>query len=338
MPVHNNQRDGYMRQTINRGKISYGPNSLGDNYPLQAKASEGGFTSYPERIDARKVRARSKSFLDHFSQAKLFFNSQSDPEKNHMIDAFSFELGKVQSTDVRSRMLGILSMVDSGLAANVAFALRLPVPEDPELPMNRSIPADADPADYDPVVVEGSLTASAALSMANSPKDSIKTRKIAFLAADGVDSKSLNNLKTALEAEGAMVEVIAPRLNYILSATDEEIHVHHSFLTAASVLFDAVYVPGGTNSVATVEADPDAIHFLNEAFKHCKAIAADAGAMQVIEATYFAKKMPADFSDESVLMEGVVISDDPAKLATQFIAAIAQHRFWEREKPRKIPA
>ncbi|MGV3600830.1 MAG: catalase [Dyadobacter fermentans] len=338
VPVHNNQRDGYMRQTINRGKISYGPNSLGDNYPLQAKASEGGFTSYPERIDARKIRARSKSFLDHFSQARLFFNSQSDPEKNHMIEAFSFELGKVQSVEVRQRMLGILSMVDKGLAAEVAFSLRLSVPEDPELPVNRSIPADGDPADYDPVMVEGSLTASAALSMANSPKDSIKTRKIAFLAADGVDSNSLNTVKAALEAEGAIVEVIAPRLNYVLSTTDEEIHVHHSFLTAASVLYDAVFVPGGTNSVATVEADADAVHFLNEAFKHCKAIAADAGAMQVIEATYFAKKIPAEFSDESVLLDGIVISDDPAKLANQFITAIAQHRFWEREKPRKIPA
>ncbi|MGN7887735.1 catalase [Dyadobacter sp. 22481] len=338
VPVHNNQRDGYMRQTINRGKVSYGPNSLGDNYPLQAKASEGGFTSYPERIDARKIRARSKSFLDHFSQAKLFFNSQSDPEKNHIIEAFSFELGKVQSNDVRRRMLGILSMVDKSLAAAVAFALRLSVPEDPELPMNRSIPADADPADYDPIIVEGSLTASSALSMANSPKDSIKTRKIAFLAADGVDSNSLNSVKTALEAEGAIVEVIAPRLNYILSTTDEEIHVHHSFLTAASVLYDAVYVPGGTNSVATVEADADAVHFLNEAFKHCKAIAADAGAMQVIESTYFARKIPADFSDDSVLLDGIVISDDTAKLAKQFITAIAQHRFWEREKPRKIPA
>ncbi len=338
VPVHNNQRDGYMRQTINRGKVSYGPNTLGDNYPLQAKASEGGFTSYPERIDARKIRARSKSFLDHFSQAKLFFNSQSDPEKNHIVDALSFELGKVQSNDVRRRMLGILSMIDKGLAAEVAFALRLSVPEDPELPVNRSIPADGDPADYDPIIVEGSLTASAALSMANTPKDSIKTRKIAFLAADGVDSNSLNAVKTALEAEGAIVEVIAPRLNYILAATDEEIPVHHSFLTAASVLYDAVYVPGGTNSVATVEADADAVHFLNEAFKHCKAIAADAGAMQVIESTYFAKKIPADFSDESVLLDGIVISDDPAKLARQFIKAIAQHRFWEREKPRKVPA
>jgi catalase len=179
---------------------------------------------------------------------------------------------------------------------------------------------------------------SPALSMANSPKDSIKSRKIAFLAADGVDGASLMTVKTALEGAGAMVEIIAPRLNFILSETSEEIPVNHSFLTAASVLYDAVYVPGGTNSVATVEAEANAVHFLNEAFKHCKAIAADAGAMQVLESTYFSKKLPEDFSDKSVLINGVVISDDAKNLARQFIMAIAQHRFWERETQRRIPA
>lgn len=338
VPVHNNQRDGHMRQTINRGKVSYGPNSIGDNFPLQAKTSEGGFASHPERIDARKVRARSKSFLDHFSQAKLFLNSQSDPEKNHMIDAFSFELGKVQSNAVRQRMLGVLSMVDKGLAGEVAFALRLSVPEDPELPMNRSVPADADPADYDPVVKEPVVAISPALSMTSSPKDSIKTRKIAFLAADGVDGKSLNAVKTALEKAGAIVEVIAPRQNFILSESDEQIAVNHSLLTAASVLYDGVYVPGGTNSVATIEADADAIHFLNEAFKHCKAIAADTAALQVFESTYFARKVPAECTDESVLLDGIIIGDKASQLADRFIVALAQHRFWEREKPRKIPA
>ncbi|TDE15557.1 catalase [Dyadobacter psychrotolerans] len=336
--VHNNQRDGHMRQTINKGKVSYSPNSLGGGSPAQAKASEGGFTSYAERIDAGKVRARSKSFFDHFSQARLFFNSQSDPEKNHIVDALSFELGKVKTVAIRERMLGILSLIDKGLAAEVAFALRISVPQDPALPVNHSIPADGDPADYDSVMVEGSLKSSDALSMANTIKDTVETRKIAFLAADGVDEVSLKTVKAALEAEGAVVEVIAPRLNYIISANDEEIYVSHSFLTASSVLYDAVYVPGGTNSVATIEAEADAIHFLNEAFKHCKAIAADESAAQVLEATYFSKKIPSDFSEETVLREGIVVGGDAETLADKFIIAIAQHRFWEREKPRKIPA
>ncbi|HEV7379518.1 MAG TPA: catalase [Dyadobacter sp.] len=338
VPVHNNQRDGYMRQTINRGKVAYGPNGLDNNSPRQAKASEGGFTSYPERIDARKIRARSKSFLDHFSQARLFLNSQSEPEKNHMIDAFSFELGKVNSLDVRTRMLGILSLIDKKLASEVAFALRLPVPEDPELPVNLSFPADADPADYDPIMKDGEVVISDALSMANTPKDSIATRKIAFLIADGVSAKSVNTVKSVLESQGAVVEMVAPRQNYVIADSDEQIPVQHSYLTAASVLFDAVYVPGGTNSVAAVEAEASAVHFLNESFKHCKPIAADLGAVQVLEATYFAKKLPEDFSEESVMLEGIVVSDDASTVGSLFAKAIAQHRFWEREVPRKIPA
>jgi catalase len=336
--VHNNQRDGHMRQTINKGKASYHPNSLGGGCPFQAGAKDGGFTSYPERIDAHKIRGRSKSFFDHFSQARLFFNSQSPAEQNHIIDAFSFELGKVGTVAIRERMLGILSLVDKSLAAAVAYALRVPVPQVPEQPINHSFPADANPADFQPVQVEGALTTSEALSMANTVKDSIETRKVAILAADGVDEHSLETVKAALEAAGAVVEVISPRQGYILSANDVQIPVHHSFLTAASVLYDAVYVPGGTNSVASIEAEADAVHFLNEAFKHCKAIAADSGAVQVLEATYFFKKILNEFSEDTVLREGIIISDDSAKLSGLFAKAIAQHRIWDREKPRKVPA
>ena len=338
VPVYNNQREGHMRQTINRGKSSYNPNSLGNNDPLQAKVTEGGYTSFPERVDASKVRARSKSFFDHFSQARLFFNSQSDPEKNHLVDALSFELGKVKTIAIRERMVGILAQIDKGLAAEVAYNLGVHVPQNPEQPMNRSIPADGDPADFQPIHVEGSLARSEALSMANTVKNTIKSRKIAILAADGVDGESLGTVKQALIAEGAVIEVIAPKQGYIVAENEEQVMADQSFLTAASVLYDAVYVPGGTNSVASLEAEADAVHFLNEAFKHCKPIAADQQAMQVLEATYFSKKLPSDYSDESVLKEGIVVSDNPTTLARQFITAIAQHRFWEREKPRKVPA
>jgi catalase len=329
VPVYNNQRDGFSRQNIDVGKTSYSPNSLNLNSPEQVRADQGGYVTYPERIEARKIRARSASFRDHFSQARLFFNSQSDPEKNHIVDALSFELGKVKTIAIRERMLGILSLIDKGLAGEVAYALGLHVPT-PETPINKSIPADASVEDYESVQFEATLKKSEALSMANTVKDSIQTRKVAILAADGVDEKALFAVKAAIEAEGGAVNVIAPRLGFITSINDEKIQADESFLTAASVLFDAVYVPGGTNSVATVEAEADAVHFLNEAFKHCKPIAADAGAMQVLEATYFSKKIEND--------EGVIVGEDPTQLASEFIEAIKQHRFWEREKPRKIPA
>ncbi|KLT64357.1 catalase [Pedobacter sp. BMA] len=338
VPVHNNQRDGYMRQTINRGKTSYGPNAIAANDPQQVSAADGGFVSYNERIDARKIRARSRSFFDHFSQARLFFNSQSDPEKNHIIDALSFELGKVKTVAIRERMLAVLVQIDKGLAGEVAVALGLHIPKIALEDLNNSIPADGDRADYASANPQGSLAKSEALSMAGKVKDTIATRKIAILAADGVDEVSLSKVKDSLVKEGAIVHVIAPKLGQIISKGDQVIVPDESFLTAASVLYDAVYVPGGTNSVATLEAEANAVHFLNEAFKHCKAIAADEDAIQVLEATYFHKKLPAEYSQETVMSEGIIVSGDTAKMARTFKDMIANHRFWDRENPRKIPA
>jgi len=99
-----------------------------------------------------------------------------------------------------------------------------------------------------------------------------------------------------------------------------------------------VYVPGGTNSVGTLANEPDALHFLNEAFKHCKAIAADTMAKQVLEETYFYNKIVDDDSTESAIADGIVIGNSNKKFCNQFIKAIAQHRFWEREVSRKVPA
>ena len=123
-----------------------------------------------------------------------------------------------------------------------------------------------------------------------------------------------------------------------MSENDTEITPNESLLTTASVLYDAVYVPGGINSVGTLCANPDAMHFLNQAYKHCKAIATDTAAIQVLEETYFGKKLPADSTDETGMAEGLIISNDAKTLATQFIAAIKQHRFWDRETLRKVPA
>ncbi|WP_294186358.1 catalase [uncultured Sphingobacterium sp.] len=336
-PSHNNQRDGFMRQRIDRGKTSYGPNSLGDNYPLQVKEEAGGFKSYQERIDARKVRARSDSFRDHFSQARLFYNSQSEPERNHIIDAFSFELGKVKSVPVRQRMIGILSLVDKSLAGEVAAALGLEVQEKLETPINKSLPADANPSDYEPIEVKVKLKKSAALSMENTVKDTITSRKIAVLAADGVDASSLKIVTDAIRSEGGIVHIISPKLGQITGSDNKPIQVEESFLTAASVLYDGIYVPGGEASVNKLQSNPDAIHFLNEGFKHCKAIAADSEARPVLDATYFLSNAP-EFDGGSPLDAGLIIEGDAKSLADKFIKAIGRHRFWEREKKRKVPA
>jgi catalase len=334
-PVHNNQRDGHMRQTINAGQSSYHPNTTGGGCPFQAKAMEGGFVSYNERIDARKVRARSQSFFDHFSQATMFYNSQSEAEQNHIIDALRFELGKLQREDIRTRIVGMLTQIDKTLASKVAEGLGIPVPKAPEQPMNLSIPADGNEKKFQPIKVNPSLKISKALSMAGTVKNSIKTRQIAFLTADGIDENSLNKMKQALEAAGAQIKIIAPHLGFISSAKGKKIKVDQSFLTASSVVFDAVYVPGGETSAAALLDEPDAIHFINEAYKHCKAIAADDAGAKVVYATAAGIKIHNEGkAEKETVAEGVLLNRTPK----EFINAIAQHRFWQREKPGKVPA
>ncbi len=337
VPIHNNQRDGLKRHAINRDHTSYGPNALGGGCPFQAGAKQGGFVSFLKRIDAYKVRERSPSFFDFYLQAKLFFNSQSEPEKNHIVDAFTFELGKVNFIEIRERMLHILTHVDKGLAAQVAYGLGLHIPAEIGL-HNMGFPADVDPKTYQPIEVKSSIDSSAALSMAKNVLNNIKFRKVAILAADGVNGTSLMSMKSSLIAEGAVVDVIAPRLGILIGADNTQIPVDKSLLTTPSVVYDAVYVAGGNNRSATLAGEADAVHFLNEAFKHCKPIAADSDAVQILQATYFFKKLPEDYTDETVVREGLVLGDNPKKLAAQFILAIKQYRFWLREKPRKVPA
>ena len=331
-PVHNNQRDGHMRQTINEGQSSYHPNTTGGGYPLQAKATEGGFVSYNEHIDAKKVRARSQSFFDHFSQATLFFNSQSEVEKTHIVNAFRFELGKLEKAAIRERVVGMLTKVDKTLAARVAEGIGIQVPQ-PEQNLNQNIPADGDPKDYQSINVHPELKISKALSMAGTIKDSIKSRQVAILAADGVDENSLNAMIKALEAAGAQTKIIASHLGFIAAENGRQIKVDQSFLTAASVLFDAVYVPDGAKSASLLTDEPDAIDFINEAFKHCKAIAVDGAGAYLLDLTAAGTKIRSENKAEKEHMAYGILLNRNSK---EFINAIAQHRFWEREKAGNV--
>ncbi|MET0298102.1 MAG: catalase, partial [Flavitalea sp.] len=303
VPVHNNQRDGFARQAINTSRTSYHPNAIGGGCPFQSGRMQGGFASYPERIEASKIRERSKSFFDFFSQAKLFYNSQSEPEKNHIIDALRFELGKVDTIAIRERMLGVLRHVDEDLAKQVAGALGLEVPTDIGL-VNQGIPADVDPETYQPFTKEQKITKSAALSMADNKLETIKTRKIAVLLTDGFDGQSLNSLQSKLSAEGAVVELVSTHLGKIKGGTGDPVNADRSLLTTPSVVYDAVYVAGGKASVETLMDDPDAIHFLNQAFRHCKPIAAHTSAKSLLDKTYFADKLPSKSDKNSAENEG----------------------------------
>lgn len=333
-PVHNTQRDGHMRQTINTGRVSYEPNSLGGNCPMQAKADMAGFVSHAQRMDGPKIRARSEKFFDHFSQAALFYQSQSEPEKAHLVNALRFELGKVEVAAIRERMVGMLAQVDRSLANRVAQGLGLAVPSKIEGPLNHSVPADGNSKQFQPKPVSKPIQPSPALSMANTVKNGIKTRKVAILAADGFDPGGLSAMKKALEAAGAQTKVVAPRLGQLKSSEGTEIKIDFSLLTASSVLFDAVYIPGGDRSVKALIANSEAVQFISEAYKHCKAIAASGAGVELVSVSCVEKRAKDDSKRDRITEdEGVITTTDaqPNKIATAFINAIAQHRHWSRE-------
>ncbi len=321
--VFNNQRDGMHRMQINKGKASYNPNTLGGGCPFQAMAAQGGFKSFEERIDASKIRRRSKSFFDHFSQPTLFYNSLTQHEQRHLQDAFAFELGKVKTVPIRQRVVNMLLEVDENLANIVGNKLGL-IPQRLPQPITDSIPADDNPADYHSFKAELPIDASAPLSMANTVKDTIKTRRIAILTADGVNDEAFTVVKKTLCELDAVVKIIAPFHGFVKTAGGDEYPVCESLLTAASVVFDAVYVPGG-GSVQALMTRPEAVHFIAEAFKHCKTVGADSEGVELLKIA-----LPHDM----VPSPGVVTSNN----LDEFIEAVKQHRFFEREENPVVPA
>ena len=348
-PVHNNQRDGHMRQTINQDRVSYQPNSLGGGCPMQAKADMGGFVSYAERMEGSKVRARSEKFFDHFSQAALFWNSQSHPEKAHIVQALRFELGKVEVPAIRERMVFLLAQVDKTLAGLVAQGLGISVPTKVAGPINLSVPADGSSDRFQPKRRTPTLERSTALSMANTVKKGIATRKVAILAADGVDDTAIIGMKKALTAAGAQAKVVAPRLGTVKGIKGGQVAIDFSFLTAGSVLFDALYLPGGEQSVEILEGDAKALLFIKEAYLHCKPIAATDEGMDLLAAAQLGADKMAKSHAESVLQdpESLIAGDEGivtgrgaqiGKVAGKFIKAMAQHRHWDRESKGQMPA
>ncbi|MET0542641.1 MAG: catalase HPII [Variovorax sp.] len=331
-PSHNFQRDGMHRQTIARGQVAYEPNSLASGSEFRVDGGNGGFQSYPEEIESPKVRRRSASFDDHFTQARLFFNSQSAAEKEHIIAAFRFELSKLDTPAIRQRMVDNLAHVDEKLARRVAEPLGIGAPD---------AKAAAGRAGFRDHKVNMSLEESPALSMLDTGDGSIKTRKVAILVADGVDSASLKPIREAIENAGAQCKAIGVRLGSVTSASKRQIDVDATFLTMPSIMFDAVLVPAGKDAAAALGRNGDAVHFVLEAFKHCKAICTVGEGVGLLS-------MLGVGNDAAAAPSGVVVAATPATnmgdntaahlVAQNFVAAIAKHRHWDRANVDAVPA
>ncbi|WP_394328103.1 catalase [Halostagnicola kamekurae] len=320
---HNNQRAGFMRQEINTGKASYKPNSIGDDYPEEVPEEEGGYEHFAEKIDGRKIRNRSESFEEHFSQARLFWNSMTETEKQNIVEAAHFELGKVDRMEIRERTVyDLFNNVDHEFATRVAEGIGVEPPEEPgdEIP---------DHDDEDP-----------SLSMLNRTRDTIETRKVAVLVDDGYDADHLETIQSTLEDEGARVEIVSKLLGDVEAANGETVDADESHGTTESVLFDAVYVPGGEGSVDALVEQGTAKHFVAEMFKHKKPIAAAGEGTELLEAVELPGINVANDREGVVTDRGVVMAPNGADLegaSEAFVDAIAAHRHWDRD-PKEVGA
>ena len=304
--VHNNQRDGLHRQAIHRGRVSYEPSSLSGGCPFQAGVA--GFTSFPEPIAADKVRGKGELFADHYSQARLFWQSQSPVEKKHIIAAFTFELTRVQTPAIRERVVSQLLNVDKDLAAEVADGLGMGLPEPMPLATNAPIPK---------------YPVSPSLSLFARPGDgSIAGRRVAVLVAPGVEGAAVTALHAQLAKGGAVPRLIGAKLGAIKTADGSSLGVEATLNTMPAVLWDAVVVPNGLSD--QLSSDAYAREFVAEHFRHFKPM------LIVGDATKLLERSGVMLTETG--SPGVVVSAKAnAAAMAGFVDALGKHRAFDRE-------
>jgi len=296
-PVHNLQRDGYMQMARPKGRVNYEPSSLQPGTP-RASQAVGTHAFAQPADDGVKGRVRPESFADHYSQARMFYRSQSAIEQAHLASALVFELSKVETLHVRQAMVGQLRNIDEDLAQRVADGLGLT-----EMPP----PAPAAMATQD-------LPLSPATALIPRMKETLDGRCLGILVADGSSATSITALKRAIEGAGAMVKIVAPKVGGALLDDGTHLPADGQLQGMPSMVFDAVasvLAPTMGKQLATEAA---AVDWFRNAFGHLKAIAACQGSQPILQA--------AGIKPDA----GVV---DPAD--TQAFIAAAKTRQWARE-------
>ncbi|NVN49770.1 catalase [Mycolicibacterium hippocampi] len=309
-PVNDMLRDGMHQTAVHTGQAPYLRNSIDGGEPLVATADEGGYVPVPRRVDGPVERAEPVSFSDHFSQAAIFYQSLTKVEKVHIVEAFTFELGKCYEKVIKERELEVLANVDTDLCRQVAEGLGLPAPKGN--PPENVVP-------------------SAALSQIVTEPGPVAGRKVAVIADAGSDLAAVTTLTKSLGKLGVEVLVTAP-VGGTLKAGRRAVVVDRTFATARSIEFDAVVVAAGT----TPTNDIKLVVLLQELFRHCKALGAWGDGVSLLDAAGIDRAAP-----------GVLIGSDADKpFTTELVTALGKHRVWERADavmasavaPSKIPA
>lgn len=303
-PMAHFQQDGHMAMRNPKGRVNYEPNSWGPTQGGPREDPVRGFGSFAQAADGPKQRVRSERFADHYSQARQFLVSQTPIEQKHIGDALVFELSKVERPDIRSRVVSHLLNIDDGLARTVANGLGLPLP--PPAKTARPTIADLPPSDRLSIVKNG-------------PTD-FKGRKLGILLSDGADASIVKALLTAVEAEGAVYEVVAPKIGGVTLSDGTKVAARHKVDGGPSVLFDAVAIILSAQGAALLSIDAAAKNFVTDAFTHCKYIGFTAEAEP-----FLAKAGIADDLDEACM------TLDKNGDAARFVEACRALRHWPRE-------
>jgi catalase len=260
------------------------------------------------------VRGRPEKFAEHYSQATLFFDSQTPREQAHIVGGFRFELSKVTVPAIRERVVSSLRNVSQALASAVAEGVGIAVPA----AMPRAIKRPPKPE----------VTVSKALSLLALPGDGgVATRRIAILVAAGVEGESITSIMDALDEAGAVVRLLGSRLGTVISEAGETFEVDATLENSPSVLFDALVLPDGTEAVESLARDGRALEFLKDQYRHCKTILALGASSMLVEQAGISPQLPTGADDPGLIMAASSEALDPQI----FIAAVAQHRHLARD-------
>jgi catalase len=302
-PVNDNFRDGFHQQAVHAGRTPYLPNAVGGGCPFLAGVEDGGYVHVPLPVDGVKTRERTPD--DEYTQARMFWRSVSEVERDHIVDAYTFELGKVDVPAVVERMVLRLTQVDVELAARVAMGLGLPVPSAPE--------PDGEADASEPMT-------SPSLAMVTENEYPVDGRVVHVLANDGCDLTGIRAIQKAILAAGAVPHVIAPHKGAIAGRRrGDELTVDRSFHTASSAECDAIVVAHGTGLAGQMAVAT----YVQAAYRHMKPIAAWGDGVEVLESAGIAASAPGVFGDEKV----------NRTLTRSLLDALGRHRHWDRADP-----
>jgi catalase len=305
-PMRNFQRDGFMQMEVPKGRVAYEPNSLAPAGPRELPG--GGYTTFAAPEAGAKVRLRPESFADHYSQARLFFRSMSEPEQRHIVGAFAFELGKVTTVEIRRRMLGHLELVDPALGTAVAAALGM----------------EGQAASIRPARPPLDLPPSPALSLLKKAAPTLQGRKLGILVTDGSDPALVEALRAAAKKEGAQLQVVAPKIGGAAGKGGKAIAADHALAAGPSIFFDAVVVAPSAEGAALLLKEAAAIDWIRDAYGHLKVIGHSAAAAPLLQ--------KAGVEPDA----GIIELGTPKSIAA-FIAAAKKARVWEREPTLRSP-